>query len=444
MKNITAGFIVFVALLSGTPALAQSPGLFGEIGAILNEALLGRQPAEHQLWRGYFVQAKDAAMIVRAEDGHTYAVDMTAIAAHTWQSFTLGQPVTVAAKPGAAPHALIAARLEPEQADRSGRLRDPRAFRTAHGTVDRVDGSQLTVRTSEAGLLRVDVALMTGEAEFRARDGALVILEPGAANTVVWIEREDRRDGGRRRDILSGLGSEYRKLHGHRVHGSGTTMILVTDDGTTRSMDMAAVGTTAWSAVELGQGVTVAAKPGRDLHTFIVARIQADPADRATGKTPRRPFVSAQGTVEAIQGMHVTFRAADGSVVRADTARMIDHAPIRVNERGLLIYETAPGPQPRVMALWLERAEIQPAAAVPLRVPDPGEYQRIHGYVQSVGWATMSLKADDGRTLAVDTSAVDMQMRNVMRAGDLVSVLGKTTMRADQFVAESIERQARR
>jgi hypothetical protein len=31
-----------------------------------------------------------------------------------------------------------------------------------------------------------------------------------------------------------------------------------------------------------------------------------------------------------------------------------------------------------------------------------------------------------------------------MRAGDLVSVLGKTTARADQFVAEYIEREARR
>jgi hypothetical protein len=74
----------------------------------------------------------------------------------------------------------------------------------------------------------------------------------------------------------------------------------------------------------------------------------------------------------------------------------------------------------------------------------PGEYQRIHGYVQSVAWATMSLKTDDGRTLTVDTSQIDSQMRTAMRPGELVTVLGKTTAGATQFMAERIERDTRR
>jgi hypothetical protein len=56
----------------------------------------------------------------------------------------------------------------------------------------------------------------------------------------------------------------------------------------------------------------------------------------------------------------------------------------------------------------------------------------------------MSFKTDDGRTLAVDTSAVDAKVRDNVRPGDIVSVAGKTTARADQFVAEVIEREARR
>jgi cold shock CspA family protein len=442
MKNLIAGFIVFLALVSGSPALAQSTDRLGEILTdVLGGFLSGRQGVELQTWRGHFVQAKGTTMIFRAEDGKTYAVDMSAIGTQTWHSLALGQPVTLTAKPGSGPQALIAARLEPEQQDRTGRLRETRQFRTAHGTVERVEGSQLTVRTTDGALLPVDVAQMTGEAEFRARDGALVVLEPGPANTVVWIEREDRRDGSRR-DILSGLPGEYRRLHGHRVHGSGTTMIFLADDGTTSSVDMSAIGTQAWSSVELGQAVTLAAKPGREPNTLVAERIQADPADRSTGKVPRRPFDSVQGTVEAVQGSQISFRTADGIVLRADASQMPGHAAIRGNERGVLTYER--GPRQQVTALWLERAEIQPSAAVGPRTAGPGEYQRIYGYVQSIGWATMSLKADDGRTLAVDTSAVDAQVREIMRPGDLVSVLGKTTARADQFVAESIERQARR
>jgi hypothetical protein len=450
MKNLmVAGFVVLLAVVSGSPALAQSTGR-GDLGEIVSDVLggllSGRQDANLRTWHGHVVQAKGTTLIFRAEDGKTYAVDMSAISAQTWQAFALGQPITLAAKPGSGPGTLIAARLEPEQPDRAGRLREPRPFRTAHGTVERVEGSRLTVRTSDGGLLPVDVAQITGEAEFRAQDGARVILEPGPTNTVVWIEPEarrpeDRRDVGRR-DILSGLSGEYRRLHGHRVHGSGTTMILLADDGTTSSVDMSAVGTAAWHRIELGQAVTLAAKPGAGPNTLIAARIQADPADRSTGKVPRRPFESVQGTVEAVRGSQIRFRTADGKVLQANASRMPGGTAIQVNERGVLSYERRSRQQ--VTALWLERAEIQPSAAVGPKATGPGEYQRINGYVQSVGWTGISLKADDGRTLAVDTSAVDAQVRELMRPGDLVSVVGKTTARADQFVAEFIERKARR
>jgi hypothetical protein len=113
-----------------------------------------------------------------------------------------------------------------------------------------------------------------------------------------------------------------------------------------------------------------------------------------------------------------------------------------VNDQGTLTYEFGPGQQ--VIAVWLERPETQPSAAVIPRAVNPGAYERLHGYVQSVGPSTMSFKADDGRTLAVDTSQVDAQVRSAVRPGDLVSVVGKTTARADQFVAELIERETPR
>lgn len=447
MKTIIAGIVVVLTLASGRPALAQSQGLGGILNDALDGLLSGRQGVEHQSWRGHFVQAKGTTMIFRAEDGKTYAVDMSAINTQTWHSLTLGQPVTLAAKPGSGSQTLIAARIEAEQQDRSGRLRAQRPFRTAHGVVERVEGSQLTVRTAENGLLPVDVAQMTGEAEFRAHDGALVILEPGQANTVVWIEREDRvwierddRRGGGGRDILSGLPGEYRRLHGYRVHGSGSTMIVLADDGTTSSVDMSAIRTQ--DPIELGEAVTLAVKPGREPNSFIAGRIHADPADPTTGTIARRPFDSVQGTVEAIHGSTIRFRTSDGLVLRVDASRMPGGAAIQVNDWGALTYER--GPNRQIIALWLERQEIQPSASAGARLASPSEYRRIHGYIQSVEWATMSLKADDGRTLTVDTSQIESQIRTSMRPGDLVSVLGKTTPGSNQFVAERIEREERR
>ena len=444
MKTIIAGIIVVLTLASGGPALAQSR----DFGGILNDAVGGllsdRQGAGHKSWSGHVVQVKGTTMIFRAEDGKTYAVDMSAVNTQTWQSFTLGQPVTLAATPGSGPHTLIAAGIEAEQQDRSGRLREQRPFRTAHGVVERVDGSKLTVRTVDNLLLPVDVAQMTGEAEFRARDGALLILEPGQANTVVWIEREDRqredRRGGGGRDILSGLSGEYRKLHGYRVSGSSSTMVVLADDGTTSTVDMSAIRTEA--PIELGKAVTLAVKPGSEPNTFVAGRISADPADPSTGKIAKRPFESVQGTVESIRGSTIRFKTSDGQVLRADASRMPGRSAIQANNRGTLTYERRANGQ--IAALWLDRQDIQPSASGSVPLASSGEYQRIHGYIQSVGWATMSLKADDGRTLKVDTSQIDSQMRTSMRPGDLVSVLGKTTAGANQFAAERIESGTRR
>ena len=436
-KIITAGFFVVLTLASGSPALAQAPGLGGRLNDALG-GLFGRQSVEPQSWRGHFVQAKSTMMIFRAENGKTYAVDMSAINPQTWHPLTLGRPVTLAAKPGSGSQTLIATRIEAEQQDRSGHVRETRLFRSAHGVVERVDGSQLTVRTTENGLVRVDLAQMRGAGEFRAHDEALVILEPGRASTVVWIQREDRRDGGGL-DILSGLSDEYRRLHGYRVHGSGSTMIVLTDDGTTSSVDVSAIGNQ--DTLELGKAITLAVKPGREPNSFIAGRIHGDAADPLTGKTARRPFDSLQATVVTIQGSTITVETSEGRLLRTDASKMLGAAAIRVNDRGALTFERGPK---RIIALWFERQEIQPSAAVGAKAASLGEYQRIRGYVQSVEWATMSLKADDGRTLTLDTSQIDSRARTGMRRGDLVSVLGKTTAGADHWVAERIERETRR
>jgi hypothetical protein len=283
---------------------------------------------------------------------------------------------------------------------------------------------------------------MTGEAEFRANDGAVVILEPDQGNIVVWMERADRRVGDRG-NILAGLPAEYRRLHGDRVHASGTTMIVRADDGKTYAVDMSAVDTHLGQPIELGQAVTLAAKPGREPNALVAARLEVDPGNRSRGRGPKTPFVSAQGTVESVQGSAFRFRTTEGKILTVDASQMPGRAAARVNDQGTLVYERGQRQQ-HLTGLWLERHETQPSAAVPPRATGAGEYQRIYGYVQSVGWNTMSFKVDDGRVLTVDTSQVDAQVRSAVRQGDLVGIIGKTAAQADQFTAEVIDRQARR
>ena len=161
--------------------------------------------------------------------------------------------------------------------------------------------------------------------------------------------------------ILCGLPSDYRRLHGYRVHESGSTMVVLDDDGATSWVDMSAISTQG--GIELGKAVTLAVRPGREPSTFIAGRIHIDPVDPLTGKIARRPFDSVLGTVEAIQGGTITFRTYEGRLLHADASRMPGRARIHVNDRGALTYER--GPKRHVTALWLEPRESQPAAGRP-------------------------------------------------------------------------------
>lgn len=142
-------------------------------------------------WRGHLVQAKGTTMIFRGEDNRTYSVDMSAVDAETWRAFELGQAVTLAARRGQGSQTLIASRIEPEQPGRSGRPRSNRSFRTMQGIVEKVEGFEVTVRTTGGTAVSVNIPPTTGDPDFRVNDRAVLTLEQGG-NTAVWVEREDR------------------------------------------------------------------------------------------------------------------------------------------------------------------------------------------------------------------------------------------------------------
>jgi translation initiation factor IF-1 len=83
----------------------------------------------------------------------------------------------------------------------------------------------------------------------------------------------------------------------------------------------------------------------------------------------------------------------------------------------------------------------QPSASVPTTGTPSSQtgYQRIHGYVQSIGVSNLTLKTDSGQTVNVDVSGLDRQMTASTRPGDVVSVTGQMT--GNEFRASVLQKE---
>lgn len=67
------------------------------------------------------------------------------------------------------------------------------------------------------------------------------------------------------------------------------------------------------------------------------------------------------------------------------------------------------------------------------------EWQRVHGKVQSVSGSTVTVKADDGRTLTVDASQVDAGIRGALTKDEGVTLIGFKGADANKFTARYIQ-----
>jgi hypothetical protein len=154
---------------------------------------------------------------------------------------------------------------------------------------------------------------------------------------------------------------------------------------------------------------------------------------------PQRSFREAVGVVESVAGNRIQFRTNEGFVIALDLAQIVGPKPtLRQGEQATVTYEVV-GENPLV-AVWIE-----PGGAVGAASPRTSElpratrggYERIHGFVESVGLGTLTLKSDDGRTMMVDVSNSRGGVGDI-RPGDLVNVVGRST--GDRFVAELLQK----
>ncbi len=295
------------------------------------------------------------------------------------------------------------------------------------------------------------------------------------ASAAPAVAQQSSSGVGRFLDTLSGLlGGGYERWHGTVVYRDQSGLVARGDDGQTYRVDMTAVDPSQWQSLQVGQPVSLAAKRGAQAHTLIARGVQSDNASQAS----HPPYRTVQGTVQSVQGSQMTFRANDGSVATVDLSGIQNEVSVSPNESATLVYEQPQGNPSQVTALWIAPAQgqalgstqgfghqrgafagqqgfgnqgtfngnqgtfgnqggsgNQPSASVP---SERGAWQRLHGYVQSVGVGTISLKTDDGRTLDIDTSQVPNGQLASVRPGDLVTVTGRPEG-ADRLSAELVQ-----
>jgi hypothetical protein len=224
-------------------------------------------------------------------------------------------------------------------------------------------------------------------------------------------------------DVLTDVLGLDRTVRGHVVQHREGTLVLRGDDDRTYTINTAGLDAKSIGQLKDGRPVTVSLKSGDRGAMPIAAAVEA-------GQGSAKAFQRVEGTVESVNGDQITFGTREGTTIVVDRSRIVGQAPmVATGETATLVYEQ----EPQLAGVWLDSREIQPSASVP-----SGAYQRVHGYVQSLGLGTLTLESDDGRTLTIDTTQVTEPPR--VRPGDVVSVVGKASGdRRDRFVAELIQ-----
>jgi hypothetical protein len=230
-------------------------------------------------------------------------------------------------------------------------------------------------------------------------------------------------------DLLRGGGQQ---VQGHVVAVSGSELVLRGRDNRTYTISTADIDGQQLARLHPGQPVKVTLKRGNG---------QIPTAASISGESgEQRSYRTVSGVVEAVSGDRVQFRTSEGFVIPIDLAQIVGRKPVlREGETATLTYEVA-GQNP-LAAVWIEPRD--PMGAASPRTTDPtavtgGGYQRIHGFVESVGIGTLTLKADDGRTMTVDVRNSRGSAGDV-RPGDLVNVVGRAGQ-ANTFVAEVVQK----
>lgn len=225
-------------------------------------------------------------------------------------------------------------------------------------------------------------------------------------------------------DLLRGGGNQH--VRGYVVAVRDADLVVRGGDNRTYAISTTGIDRRQLDRLQPGQPVKVTVKRGTG-DTVLASAVEADNGEPRT-------FRTASGTVESSSGGRVQFRTTEGFTAPLDLNQIVGPRPaVQSGEQATLIYEQT-GQNP-ITAVWIDKPPSLGAASPRTTAATPGGYERIHGFVQSIGLGTLTLKTDDGRTLMVDVSK---STGGDVRPGDLVNVVGRST--GDRFVAEAIQK----
>ena len=163
-----------------------------------------------------------------------------------------------------------------------------------------------------------------------------------------------------------------------------------------------------------------------------------------------QPWQSVHGQVQSVQGSQLTFRADDGRVLTVDMSAVGQNIQQALTPgEGVTVTGFPGATATQMMAQYIQADSSNPAlggtvagqtppAASPSAQPS-GNWQNVHGVVQSVFGNTLTLKADDGRMLTVDMSPVNPSVQQAMAQGMGVTLTGVPGATANQFTAQYIQ-----
>lgn len=231
-------------------------------------------------------------------------------------------------------------------------------------------------------------------------------------------------------DFLRGGGGQ--QVQGYVVAVHEADIVMRGRDNRTYTIATTDVDRQVLARLHPGKPVKVSLKRGTG-DTLVATAIEPESG-------AQRTFSTTTGVVESVSGNRLQFRTREGFVVPIDLDQIVGPRPsLRPGDSATLTYEGSG--QNAAVAVWVE-----PGAAGTFGAASPatsgvqgttGGYERVHGYVESIGVGTLTLKADDGRTMTVDLSK--SRGGNDVRPGDLVNLVGRRSS-DNTFVAEVIQK----
>jgi RNase P/RNase MRP subunit p29 len=150
------------------------------------------------------------------------------------------------------------------------------------------------------------------------------------------------------------------------------------------------------------------------------------------------------GSVVSVQGNTMTFKADDGRTLTVDISKVNPavQKALMPNEKATLM--GTPGSQPnQFTAQFIQQDSSNPSrgGTVVGQTPAPAaqQWQDVHGSIVSVQGSTMTFKADDGRTLTVDATALSPQVRQALKANEGATLVGFAGSQPNQFTAQFVQ-----